>query len=79
MRGLVKTISENTAVSLSLLIVILGGSGYVTFVAFQGSANAEAIRELKEDQKVISKVAEDVSVIKTKVEYIEKRLDVRRK
>lgn len=69
-----KPISENTSISISLLIMILGGAGYVTFTAFQSAANANAIQELRAKQEKIDEIHEDIAVIKTKIEAIEKRL-----
>lgn len=44
-------LSEKTAVSIGLLIALLGGAGFITKVAYQSEANAAALTELKDDIK----------------------------
>lgn len=68
-------ISESTTVSIGVLIALIGGAAYVTFVAFQGTANAVAIQELKASQSHIDEIQTDIAVIKTKLERIEKKFD----
>jgi hypothetical protein len=67
-------IDEKTTVTIGLLIAVMGGIGYVTFVAFQGNANAQAIKEIQIKQEKIDVIQTDIAVIKTKLDGIEKKL-----
>jgi hypothetical protein len=67
-------IDEQTTITLSLTLMLIGGVGYVTFVAFQGNANAEAIREINVKQEKIDVIQTDIAVIKAKLEGIERKL-----
>lgn len=44
-------ITKNTSVSIGLVIVLIGGVGWLMSVHFQGLANASDIVEIKEDKK----------------------------
>ena len=67
-------ISESTLVPISLIFTIVGGIGYVTFVAFQGSANATAIERIEQKQEDINKIKTDIEIIKIKLENIDNAL-----
>lgn len=71
MRESLKAITENTLVPLSMVISLLGGAGFVTYVYFQSDANAKAIIELKAKQDAMAVLSTDIAVIRVKVENIE--------
>lgn len=69
-----RIIRESTAVSISLLIAIIGGAVFIVRASFQGEANASAIQKLESKQTAIEQIQTDIAVIKTKLESIEKSL-----
>lgn len=69
-----KSITESTLVPISLVISLLGGSGFITYVYFQTEANAKAILEIQGKQNSLEEIKLDIAVIKEKMEYIEKKL-----
>lgn len=68
-------ITENTLVPVSLVLSILGGAGFVTYVYFQTSANAKAIEEIKAKQDAIAMIQTDVAVMKNDIATIKEILD----
>lgn len=70
-----KPITENTTLSIGLMIVILGGAGFVTYTAFQSDANAKAVEKLDAKVEAVIEMKADIAVIRAKVERIEKALE----
>lgn len=68
-------ITEQTLLPISLIITLVGGITFVSYVAFEGASNAKAIDEIQKKQETIEKIATDVAVIKTKVETIERSIE----
>jgi len=48
-------ITENTLLPISLVITILGGASWLTAIWYDTKANAAAIIEIRQDQKILSK------------------------
>lgn len=70
-----KAITEKTTLSIGLLITILGGASYVTYVAFQTEANAKMIRRIESKQELMEEVRTRLAVIESKLERIEHKLE----
>ena len=68
-------IDESTAVSITMVLAILGGVGFVTYVAFQSDATARAVEVLQKKQDNIDLIVTDIAVIKTKLDSIEKHME----
>jgi hypothetical protein len=62
-----KIITENTAVSLSVLAVAVGGIFWITSLYFETHANSEEIKQLKEEIKVINRIDRRLSRIEYKL------------
>jgi hypothetical protein len=69
-----KTITENSTISIALLITVIVATLALGRVLFQGEVNAKDIIEVKQKQSTIDLIQMDIAVIKTKVENIEKSL-----
>lgn len=69
-----KTITENTKVSLALLIVILGGVSWLTKIYYMAEGTAQAMMKVQEKQdkysEDIAKIKEDIAAIRGKVESL---------
>jgi hypothetical protein len=61
-------ISEKTAVSMGLVITLLGGVAFITSIYNQSIANASDIQELK------SSISYKIDRIENKLDYIIERL-----
>lgn len=68
-------ITENTTVSLAVVLSFLGGVAYVTYVAASEQENGRRLEKLESRQSVIEQMSTDLAVVRTKVEGIEKKLD----
>lgn len=66
-------ITESTLLPISLVITLLGGGGFVTYIYYQTVANAKELSELKVKQDMLTEIRLDISVIKTKIEAMERR------
>lgn len=72
-----RSITESTLIPLSLVITILGGAGFITYLYFQTNANAEAIKIVAGKVDAVMEIKVDIGIIKTKVEAIERRTPYR--
>lgn len=63
-------LSEKSAVSIGLLIAILGGAGFVTKTYFMAESSAQAISELKYDLR------DEIKALR--IEIKELRLEIKR-
>jgi hypothetical protein len=68
-------LSESTLIPVSLVFSLLGGAGYVTYIAVQTSANAKTLEKLEQKQATVDKMGIDIAVILSKLEAIEKKMD----
>lgn len=68
-----KSINENTAVSIGLLVLLLAGSLWLGGVQSLGSQNAVEIREMKTKIEESSKAFEEVRIRLTKLEVLLRR------
>ena len=66
------SISENTKVTLSLLIAIIGGVFWLSKVYFLADSSASQISEIKQDQK---RYMEDVAEMKADIHYIKQKME----
>lgn len=75
-----KLITENTAIPISLLLVILGGAAWLTSIYFTGQANSAQIQELKSDQsQEFLRLNQSLEDIRERLSRIEGRLDIKHK
>jgi sensor domain CHASE-containing protein len=64
-------LSENTYVSITLVLSLIGAAGFVTRIHFQTQANAESYKELKDDIKSdLKEIKDDLKTIREKMEKI---------
>jgi hypothetical protein len=63
-------LTENSKVSITLVITLLGGAFWLTSVYVQGQSNASEIAEVKADVKALSDMKADVAVIKADVKRL---------
>jgi len=68
-------ITENTTVSIAVVMAFLGGVAYVTYVAASEQENGRRLSSIEQRQLVIEQMGTDLAVVRTKVEAIEKKLD----
>lgn len=72
-------ISDDTKITLGIVVALLGGMGFVTSLAFQTNSNAAAIEKMQrssdERNEKLDQIATDIAVIKTKLGFIQKKLD----
>ena len=68
-------INESSFISISLMVTILGGASFVSYVAFESKSNAKAIEVIQKKQETLEVIATDIAVIKEKVGTIEKSLE----
>lgn len=64
-----RTITENTLIPVSLVIVLAGGILWLTTIQSQGEVNTVSIQEIKDRRE------EDVGRIDRRLERIESKLD----
>jgi hypothetical protein len=69
-----KAITENTAVSIGLLMAAIGFSAYLGSKSFQADANAKEITELKQRVSSLEEIKSDIAVIKTRIEAIDRKI-----
>lgn len=72
--GVTRSITESTLIPISLVITLLGGAFFVTYIYFQSDANAKAIEKLSAKQDVLSEMRVDIGIIKTEVESIKRKI-----
>lgn len=68
-------ITEKTRITLGMVVTLLGFSAWLTQIYFQGTANADSIREIKDRQSKIETIQTDVAVIKSQMQTIQESLD----
>ncbi len=64
-------ISEQTTVTIGIVIALLGGSVFISKIYFMSDATAYAVSEVKADQR---KYFEDIAEIKRDVAIIKEKL-----
>lgn len=74
MKEKMRVLSEGTLIPISFLITLLGGSGFVTYLYFQTSANAKTIETLQGRQEISEEMRADIAVIKNDVQTMKVEL-----
>ena len=69
-----KSITENTAISLGVLGAIIGAVVWISYVAFQGKASADAIVKIDDRMSRLEAMSSDIAVIKERVERIDRKI-----
>lgn len=76
-----KSITENTKLNVTMLLLILGGYGFILGAAHSADVNAKDIvrvemKQAEQESEIhaLSKISTDIEVIKVKLEIIEQRL-----
>jgi hypothetical protein len=73
------SISDKTKFTFTVVVSLIGLSAWLTTIYFQGTANAQAITELKEKQVIVeglsTSLSTDVAVIKAEVHEINRKVD----
>lgn len=69
-----KTITENTMISLAVVLTLLGGAGYVGYNASVINASAAQIQELRAKVSLLEEMKTDVAVIRAKLEDIDRKI-----
>lgn len=67
-----RSITENTKVSVGILVLILGGYGFVLWQSFKGDAIAKDVEEIKTEQAIFREMATDIKVIRSDVEWLKR-------
>jgi hypothetical protein len=70
---IVKKITEKTAVSISLVISLIGGIAWLTNLHADTSRNTEQIGRIEEKLDSIEQIKLDVAIIKTELQLIRKQ------
>lgn len=69
-----KVISEKTGISVSLLITLAGGIYWLTTLYSQNESNAQEIREIKREMRELREIKSDVTIIKSDLKRILKKM-----
>ena len=70
-----KIINEKTLFPLSLVIVLVGGTGWLTSIFEMGKANANSIEELKKnDLRIEGYIVDELRIINKKLDEIRNRI-----
>lgn len=67
-------LSENSKVSLSLVIALLGGAAWITTIHVTSQSNAAELRDVKEKVAEITEVKADIKIIRSDVEHVKRLL-----
>lgn len=70
-------LSEKTVIPISFALIIIGGVGWLTNLAFKVDVAAESLKKIELRQNAIEEIKTDVAVIKSKLDRIDKKLDRR--
>lgn len=76
MRGIMK-ISENTSVTVGVVLVIIGGIFWLSRIAFVSESNAQSIQEIQIKQDEIQIMRSDVVEIKNDIKWMKQRMDAK--
>lgn len=68
-------IDENTKTTLGFMGVLMGGVIWLTSIHLQSVSNAQEIREVRDDVKQIQEIKMDLSVIKSDLKRVLKRVE----
>lgn len=61
-------LTENSYISIGLMVMLLGAAGFVTRIHFQTQANAESYKELKSDiRSDLKEIKDELREIKGKM------------
>ena len=67
-------LSEQSKVSISLVIALLGGASWITIIHVTGQSNAAELRDMKEKVAEITEVKADIKIIRSDVEHVKRLL-----